>query len=252
MLGLHGIVSRENLLWKWSPAWVRGCYVRQFPYIDARLLSEPNVLIGAVALLARDYRHRRGGMPDLFLWSVHARQDGSTFRASCFLEVKSPNDRLADKQEVRTCLPRGIEPYIGTPRRSGWTSSCGWEDGRRCAGSVLPQGASYEDQSTALFSLVGCWRHMSLQSGVCACPVQPLRKLSRAPVCLCVSLCASVFCGCRRDQGTRYSTRVEAQRANNGFRSASLGSRPHQRAVLASLLSTRGYVRAFELVPCLN
>jgi hypothetical protein len=151
------------------------------------------VLIGAVALLARDYQHRRGGMPDLFLWAVHPREDGSTFRASCFLEVKSPNDRLADKQEVRTCWPHCIDSHIESLCRSGWTSSCGWEDGRRCAGSAQPQGASCEDQSTSLFSLVGRWRHMSLQSGVCSCPV--IQTLGLLGSVLCVSVCACV-CSC--------------------------------------------------------
>jgi hypothetical protein len=74
-------------------------------------------LVESMRLLATDYRHRRGGLPDLFLWkcSICQQSEGQASAAcvneaeprvydhagaSCFLEVKSPNDKLADKQEV--------------------------------------------------------------------------------------------------------------------------------------------------------
>ena len=87
------------------------------------------VVVGACDLFAQDYRHRRGGLPDLVLWRVDGgwadvpgrvavplRKAAQLRRAltrlisspcpehgrrvSRFLEVKSPNDRLADKQRI--------------------------------------------------------------------------------------------------------------------------------------------------------
>ena len=63
-------------------------------------MIDRRVLVSSMRLLATDYRHRRGGMPDLFLWCIAQCDDGSTYCSSAFLEVKSPNDRLAKKQEV--------------------------------------------------------------------------------------------------------------------------------------------------------
>ena len=52
-------------------------------------------------LLSSDYRHRRGGFPDLFLWTRRRLADGTWYAACKFLEVKSTNDRLSKKQQVR-------------------------------------------------------------------------------------------------------------------------------------------------------
>lgn len=51
------------------------------------------VLACICRLLAEDYRHRCSGMPDLILWHP-------AWKRSRFVEVKSTNDRLSDKQEV--------------------------------------------------------------------------------------------------------------------------------------------------------
>lgn len=53
------------------------------------------VVAGVLHLLAFDHRHRRGGQPDLLLYKVQGNQ-----MEAKFVEVKSPNDRLAPKQEV--------------------------------------------------------------------------------------------------------------------------------------------------------
>ncbi|EDQ91465.1 uncharacterized protein MONBRDRAFT_31463 [Monosiga brevicollis MX1] len=52
-------------------------------------------------LLAQDYRHRTGGLPDLLLWRAEYDADGHlTSGQARFVEVKSPNDRLSDKQQI--------------------------------------------------------------------------------------------------------------------------------------------------------
>uniref|UniRef100_W5N8A0 Fanconi-associated nuclease n=1 Tax=Lepisosteus oculatus TaxID=7918 RepID=W5N8A0_LEPOC len=50
-------------------------------------------LSGLVRRMARDYRHCRGGLPDLVVWNT---QD-STYK---LVEVKGPNDRLSHKQMI--------------------------------------------------------------------------------------------------------------------------------------------------------
>ncbi|MBN3311635.1 FAN1 nuclease, partial [Atractosteus spatula] len=50
-------------------------------------------LSGLVQRMARDYRHCRGGLPDLVVWNT---QD-STYK---LVEVKGPNDRLSHKQMI--------------------------------------------------------------------------------------------------------------------------------------------------------
>ncbi|XP_066541617.1 core-binding factor subunit beta isoform X1 [Hoplias malabaricus] len=50
-------------------------------------------LSGVVLRMAKDYRHSRGGLPDLVVWN--------TSTNSCKLvEVKGPNDRLSQKQQL--------------------------------------------------------------------------------------------------------------------------------------------------------
>ncbi|KAG9273259.1 fanconi-associated nuclease 1 [Astyanax mexicanus] len=50
-------------------------------------------LSGVVLRMAKDYRHSRGGLPDLVVWNSSAN--------SCKLvEVKGPNDRLSQKQQL--------------------------------------------------------------------------------------------------------------------------------------------------------
>lgn len=63
------------------------------------------VVAGGCDLLAQDYRHRRGGMPDLVLYREETAcgPDGSSVllsRACRLVEVKSPLDRLAPKQRI--------------------------------------------------------------------------------------------------------------------------------------------------------
>jgi Fanconi-associated nuclease 1 len=53
------------------------------------------VLVKVFDLLAQDFRHRTGGFPDLLLW-----REGVTQGEAKFVEVKSPNDRLSDKQRI--------------------------------------------------------------------------------------------------------------------------------------------------------
>lgn len=70
----------------------------------------PAVVAGGCDLLAQDYRHRRGGMPDLILYRERAVSSAGssagsdspavTSRESRFVEVKSPQDRLAPKQKL--------------------------------------------------------------------------------------------------------------------------------------------------------
>eukprot|EP00041_Stephanoeca_diplocostata_P042146 m.10381 g.10381 ORF g.10381 m.10381 type:complete len:1297 (-) comp7374_c0_seq1:1724-5614(-) len=78
------------------------------------------VLTAALEVLMSDYGHRKGGLPDLVLWRTAA-ADGAVVATndnpSCaqhntsigaadgggearFVEVKSPNDRLSDKQKI--------------------------------------------------------------------------------------------------------------------------------------------------------
>eukprot|EP00049_Salpingoeca_infusionum_P016505 m.338589 g.338589 ORF g.338589 m.338589 type:complete len:1178 (-) comp16086_c0_seq11:173-3706(-) len=52
------------------------------------------VILGACDLFAHDKRHRSGGLPDLLLWR------SAPHPAAKFVEVKSPNDTLADKQKI--------------------------------------------------------------------------------------------------------------------------------------------------------
>ncbi|EGD80506.1 hypothetical protein PTSG_01097 [Salpingoeca rosetta] len=54
------------------------------------------VIAGVCDILAQDYRHRSGGLPDLLLW----KQQPTGERLATFVEVKSPNDTLAEKQKI--------------------------------------------------------------------------------------------------------------------------------------------------------
>ncbi|XP_018602270.2 fanconi-associated nuclease 1 [Scleropages formosus] len=50
-------------------------------------------LAGLVQQMAKDYRHCRGGLPDLVVWSTQS----SKYK---LVEVKGPNDRLSQKQQI--------------------------------------------------------------------------------------------------------------------------------------------------------
>lgn len=55
-------------------------------------LSGP-FLAGVIARMAKDYRHCRGGLPDLVVWNT-------SDNAYKLVEVKGPNDRLSQKQQI--------------------------------------------------------------------------------------------------------------------------------------------------------
>ncbi|XP_063932365.1 fanconi-associated nuclease 1-like isoform X3 [Zophobas morio] len=68
-----------------------------------------DLLTGVIMILAKDYRHRRSGMPDLTLWQ--------TDPPSCkFVEVKSTNDRMSWKQWLwaHDLLKLGADYEIGS------------------------------------------------------------------------------------------------------------------------------------------
>uniref|UniRef100_A0A3Q4GYP6 Fanconi-associated nuclease n=1 Tax=Neolamprologus brichardi TaxID=32507 RepID=A0A3Q4GYP6_NEOBR len=48
---------------------------------------------GVIARMAKDYRHCRGGLPDLVVWN-------SSSNSYKLVEVKGPNDRLSHKQQI--------------------------------------------------------------------------------------------------------------------------------------------------------
>ncbi|XP_034032102.1 fanconi-associated nuclease 1 [Thalassophryne amazonica] len=48
---------------------------------------------GVIARMAKDYRHCRGGLPDLVVWNTSS----NSFK---LVEVKGPNDRLSQKQQI--------------------------------------------------------------------------------------------------------------------------------------------------------
>ncbi|KAM9854794.1 fanconi-associated nuclease 1 [Aulostomus maculatus] len=48
---------------------------------------------GVIARMAKDYRHCRGGLPDLVVWNT----SNNTYK---LVEVKGPNDRLSQKQQI--------------------------------------------------------------------------------------------------------------------------------------------------------
>uniref|UniRef100_A0A8C7Z160 Fanconi-associated nuclease n=1 Tax=Oryzias sinensis TaxID=183150 RepID=A0A8C7Z160_9TELE len=50
-------------------------------------------LSGIVERMAKDYRHCRGGLPDLVVWNT----SNNTYK---LVEVKGPNDRLSQKQQI--------------------------------------------------------------------------------------------------------------------------------------------------------
>ena len=56
--------------------------------------------------MAQDYRHRGGGIPDLFLWSPEKGQHGKG--EVRFVEVKSENDRLSDTQRLWIHVLMGV------------------------------------------------------------------------------------------------------------------------------------------------
>lgn len=51
--------------------------------------------------MAQEYRHRGGGIPDLFLWSAEKNEVR-------FVEVKSENDRLSDTQRLWIHVLMGV------------------------------------------------------------------------------------------------------------------------------------------------
>ena len=51
--------------------------------------------------MAQEYRHRGGGIPDLFLWSPEKNEVR-------FAEVKSENDRLSDTQRLWIHVLMGV------------------------------------------------------------------------------------------------------------------------------------------------
>ncbi|XP_072291414.1 fanconi-associated nuclease 1 [Eucyclogobius newberryi] len=55
-------------------------------------LSGP-FLAGVIMRMAKDYRHCRGGLPDLVVWNT----SNNTYK---LVEVKGPNDRLSQKQQI--------------------------------------------------------------------------------------------------------------------------------------------------------
>ncbi|XP_047452503.1 fanconi-associated nuclease 1 [Mugil cephalus] len=50
-------------------------------------------LSGIIARMAKDYRHCRGGLPDLVVWNT----SNNSYK---LVEVKGPNDRLSQKQQI--------------------------------------------------------------------------------------------------------------------------------------------------------
>ncbi|XP_077424278.1 fanconi-associated nuclease 1 isoform X2 [Vanacampus margaritifer] len=50
-------------------------------------------LAGVIARMAKDFRHCRGGLPDLVVWN-------SSDKTYKLVEVKGPNDRLSQKQQI--------------------------------------------------------------------------------------------------------------------------------------------------------
>lgn len=62
--------------------------------------------------MASDYSHRRGGHPDLLLWRTDSPEGNAcgegmggdilkgAAKKAVFVEVKSPNDRLSEKQRI--------------------------------------------------------------------------------------------------------------------------------------------------------
>nr|XP_061813302.1 fanconi-associated nuclease 1-like [Nerophis lumbriciformis] len=50
-------------------------------------------LAGVIARMAKDFRHCRGGLPDLVVWNTSS----NTYK---LVEVKGPNDRLSQKQQI--------------------------------------------------------------------------------------------------------------------------------------------------------
>ncbi|XP_026220423.1 fanconi-associated nuclease 1 isoform X1 [Anabas testudineus] len=48
---------------------------------------------GVIARMSKDYRHCRGGLPDLVVWNT----SNNTYK---LVEVKGPNDRLSQKQQI--------------------------------------------------------------------------------------------------------------------------------------------------------
>ena len=77
----------------------QACSGMQWDRFTVEQLMEIVVCFGASAVaslcdeMARDYRHCRGGVPDLTLWRM-------ADRTALFVEVKSLNDRLSKKQIV--------------------------------------------------------------------------------------------------------------------------------------------------------
>uniref|UniRef100_A0A8C2KB68 Fanconi-associated nuclease n=1 Tax=Cyprinus carpio TaxID=7962 RepID=A0A8C2KB68_CYPCA len=71
--------------------WERFSSLQQAQSLVACLGS--HFLSGVVLRMAKDYRHCRGGLPDLVVWSTYNKK----FK---LVEVKGPNDRLSQKQQI--------------------------------------------------------------------------------------------------------------------------------------------------------
>eukprot|EP00056_Hartaetosiga_gracilis_P010790 m.160589 g.160589 ORF g.160589 m.160589 type:complete len:673 (-) comp13385_c0_seq1:1303-3321(-) len=77
---------------------------------EAALCLGNDVVVGVCDIFCQDYHHRAGGVPDLLLWKLstptlggngsEAQQTSPPHGIATLLEVKSPNDTLADKQKI--------------------------------------------------------------------------------------------------------------------------------------------------------
>lgn len=96
----------DMLLESWQQHYPQACVGVNWEMMDVVTLCEASscierkVLVGIMRRLAYDYRHCRGGMPDLFLYCRRQCKDGSWYKDCKFVEVKSPNDHLSRKQEI--------------------------------------------------------------------------------------------------------------------------------------------------------
>uniref|UniRef100_A0A3B3ZRM4 Fanconi-associated nuclease n=1 Tax=Periophthalmus magnuspinnatus TaxID=409849 RepID=A0A3B3ZRM4_9GOBI len=71
-------------------SWERFSSLQQAQLVSC--LSGP-FLAGVIMRMAKDYRHCRGGLPDLVVWNT----SNNTYK---LVEVKGPNDRLSQKQQI--------------------------------------------------------------------------------------------------------------------------------------------------------
>ncbi|XP_043072858.1 fanconi-associated nuclease 1 isoform X2 [Puntigrus tetrazona] len=98
--GIHGEGSTFSTLFgllMWDLVFIDGVPdVFRNPYQQAQSLVAclgGHFLSGVVLRMAKDYRHCRGGLPDLVVWSTSNKKYK-------LVEVKGPNDRLSQKQQI--------------------------------------------------------------------------------------------------------------------------------------------------------